>query len=160
MFGPWKFTDAVASWTWDVEPGAPMTVEVYAPEGEVELRLNGRTVGQAQTNERYALFEVPYEAGTLEVVSAAGESWTLPTADVATVQLASEEVAYGDWLFVQVHAEDATGTWVLNSGQSYDCAREGYELFSAGSSAMTPADFEAGTVRLGEQGALVVYRKR
>ncbi len=160
MFGPWKFTDAVASWTWDVEPGTPMTVEVYAPDGEVELLLNGRTVGRAQTSECYALFEVPYEAGTLEAVTAAGERLTLSTVDAATAQVVCEDTAYGDWLFSQLHVEDAAGTWLLDSGQSHDCAREGYELVAAGSSAMSPASYGRDSVRLGEQGALVVYRKR
>lgn len=159
MFGPWKFTDAVASWTWNVQQGAPMTVEVYAPEGEVELRLNGRTIDRAQTSECYALFEVPYEAGTLEVVTAEGERWTLSTVDSATAHVTCEDIAYGDWVFSQVHVEDAAGTWLLDSGWSFDCAREGYELVSAGSSALTPPDFGAATVRLGEQGALAVYRK-
>jgi hypothetical protein len=160
MFGPWKFTDAVASWTWGVEPGTPMTVEVYAPEGEVELLLNGRTVGRAQTSECYALFEVPYEAGTLEAVTAAGERLMLSTVDAATAQVVCEDTAYGDWLFSQVHVEDAAGTWLLDSGQSYDCAHEGYELVAAGSSAMSPASYGRDSVCLGEQGALVVYRKR
>ena len=65
----------------------------------------------------------------------------------------------GDWLFSQVHVEDAAGTWVLDSGWSYDCAREGYELVAAGSSVSTPEDFKAATVRLSGQGALAIYRK-
>ena len=159
MFGPWKFTDAVASWTWGVEPGTPMTVEVYAPEGEVELLLNGRSVGRAQTSECYALFEVPYEAGTLEAATETGERWTLATADIATAHVVREDTACGDWLFSQVHVEDAAGTWVLDSGWSYDCAREGFELVAAGSSVSTPADFRASSVRLSGQGALAIYRK-
>jgi len=159
MFGPWKFTDAVASWTWGVEPGTPMTVEVYAPNGSVELRLNGKTVGCAETAERYALFEVPYEEGTLEAVTEAGERCTLATADIATAHLVTEDVAYGDWIFSQAHVEDAEGTWVLDSGWSWECAREGYELVAAGSSVSTPADFGASSVRLSGQGALAIYRK-
>ena len=159
MFGPWKFTDAVASWTWGVELGTPMTVEVYAPKGEVELLLNGRSVGRAQTSECYALFEVPYEAGTLEAMTEAGERRALASADIATAHVVCEDTACGDWLFSQVHVEDAAGTWVLDSGWSYDCAREGYELVAAGSSVSTPEDFKAATVRLSGQGALAIYRK-
>ena len=159
MFGPWKFTDAVASWTWGVEPGTPMTVEVYAPEGDVELLLNGKTVGSAQTAECYALFEVPFEAGVLEAVIKSGEHWTLATVDIATAHVATEDSAYGDWLFSQIHVEDAVGTWVLDSGWSYDCTREGFELVAAGSSVSTPAEFGASSIRLSGQGALAIYRK-
>lgn len=160
QFGPWKFTDAVASWTWGVEPGTPMTVEVYAPAGEVELRLNGKVVGRAQTSECYALLEVPYEEGTLEVATEAGERWTLATADIATARVVTQDFDCDGWLFSQAHVEDAAGTWVLDSGWSYDCAHEGYELVACGSSVSTPADFGASSVRLSGQGALAVYKKR
>ena len=83
----------------------------------------------------------------------------LASADIATAHVVCEDTACGDWLFSQVHVEDAPGTWVLDSGWSYDCAREGYELVAAGSSVSTPADFRASSVRLSGQGALAIYRK-
>lgn len=45
-----------------------MTVELYAPDGQVELLLNGIPVAAAETSECYALFEVPCEAGVLTAV--------------------------------------------------------------------------------------------
>ena len=89
----------------------------------------------------------------------AGERWTLATADSATAHVATDDFACDDWLFSQAHVEDAAGTWVLDSGWSYDCAREGYELVAVGSSVSTPAEFAASSVRLSGQGALAVYKK-
>ncbi len=159
MFGPWKFTDAVTSWTWDVEPGTPMTVEVYAPAGSVELRLNGRVVGTAQTSECYALFEVPYEVGTLEAV-AAGQSCRLLTVDTNSLHAVHADRQIGDWLFSQVWLEDEHGTVALGSGQELDVSRDGWELVAAGSQAMgTEGAFTSPVVRLGGQGALAIYRR-
>ena len=41
---PWSWNDAVASWTWAVEPGSPVRVDVYSDADEVELQLDGETV--------------------------------------------------------------------------------------------------------------------
>lgn len=160
MFGPWKFTDAVASWTWDVESGTPMTVEVYAPAGGVELRLNGRTVGAAQTQECYALLEVSYEPGTLEVVTATGECSTLSTADAASVQVNHTDEQVGDWLFSRIWLEDAAGTIVFGAGEEVDVERDGWELVAAGSSATpTAGAFASPVVSVAGQGALAIYRR-
>lgn len=69
--GMWAWTDCQGSWTWDVPEGTPLTVEVYSAADEVELLLDGRSLGRqpAGVEHRYtALFEVPYGPGTLEAV--------------------------------------------------------------------------------------------
>ena len=160
MFGPWQFTDAVASWTWDAEPGTPMTVEVYAPEGAFELRLNGRLVGGGETRECYALVEVPYEAGTLEVVTAAEERCTLATVDRSSVHVACSDEQLGEWLFSRIWLEDEAGTVLLGTGEEVDVTREGWELVAAGSEGTsTEGAFAASAVRLTGQGALAIYRR-
>lgn len=130
MFGPWRFTDAVASWTWDVEPGTPMTVELYAPDGQVELLLNGIPVAAAETSECYALFEVPYEAGVLTAVGPDGQRHDLRTTGRA-LHVVCDDFESGDWVISCIHLEDEAGTWASGMGQEYDCAREGYEFVAA-----------------------------
>ncbi len=69
---PWSWTDSVSSWSWDGYEGAPVTVEVYADADQVELFLNGRSVGTrpAGATRRFrAEFETVYEPGRLEVVA-------------------------------------------------------------------------------------------
>ena len=43
---PWSWGDVVSSWSWAGHEGAPVTVEVYADADEVELVVNGRSVGR------------------------------------------------------------------------------------------------------------------
>ena len=42
---PWSWDDSVSSWTWDAAAGAPVTVDVYADADEVELLLDGVSLG-------------------------------------------------------------------------------------------------------------------
>jgi beta-galactosidase len=68
----WGYYDELASWTWDVEPGSPMTVHVYTPGDTVRLLLNGTEVagGALSAADRaMATFTVPYTAGELTAVA-------------------------------------------------------------------------------------------
>ena len=65
----------IHSWNWKGQEGKPATVEVYADADEVELFVNGQSVGrQAVGAEKkdIALFETVYEPGTLEAVAYRG----------------------------------------------------------------------------------------
>jgi beta-galactosidase len=72
---PWAWSDSVASWSWDGHEDAPTVVEVYADADEVELLVNGRSLGTRPAGPavRYrAAFETPYEPGELEAVARRG----------------------------------------------------------------------------------------
>ena len=43
---PWSWSDVVSSWSWGGHEGKPVTVEVYADADEVELLVNGRSLGR------------------------------------------------------------------------------------------------------------------
>jgi beta-galactosidase len=69
---PWSWSDAVSSWSWDGFESRPVTVEVYADADEVELLVNGRSLGRepAGADHRYtAVFETVFEPGLLEAVA-------------------------------------------------------------------------------------------
>ncbi len=55
---PWTWSDSVSSWTWAVDEGAPVVVEVYADADEVELLMNGRSLGR-QAERRARALHVP-----------------------------------------------------------------------------------------------------
>ncbi|MDX2376512.1 DUF4982 domain-containing protein [Microbacterium sp. LRZ72] len=77
--GPWSWSDSVSSWSWSVEPGTPVTVEVYSASEQVELLLDGASVGTAPAGpeHRYtATFTVPYAPGELVAVSSSGGAET------------------------------------------------------------------------------------
>ena len=62
---PWSWTDTVSSWSWDVPDGSPATVDVYSDADEVELLLNGRSIGRAAVGAEKAFlasFEVSLRA--------------------------------------------------------------------------------------------------
>jgi beta-galactosidase len=69
---PWAWADVVSSWTWPGHEGDTVTVEVYADADDVELLLDGRSLGRqpAGAGQRFrAQFEVTYEPGALEAVA-------------------------------------------------------------------------------------------
>jgi beta-galactosidase len=68
----WGYFDELESWTWDAEPGHPMTVHVYTPGDTVRLLLNGAEIpaGAATAPERgMATFTMPYETGKLTAIA-------------------------------------------------------------------------------------------
>jgi beta-galactosidase len=118
----WAWSTAVESWTWDGDEGCTTTVEVYASANEVELLLDGRSLGRAPAGEPHrftAKFEVAYEPGELTAIAyRAGEEvgrTSLRTADAAVhVQAVAERDAIAadgsDVLFVDISFVDAVGT--------------------------------------------------
>ncbi len=76
---PWAWSDSVASWSWPGSEGAPVTVEVYSDADEVELLVNGRSLGRqpaGQERRFRAEFEAVYEPGELVAVAYAGGAET------------------------------------------------------------------------------------
>jgi beta-galactosidase len=69
---PWSWSDSVSSWSWAGHEGSAVTVEVYAASEEVELLLNGRSLGRQPTGSKHrfrATFETIYDPGLLEAVA-------------------------------------------------------------------------------------------
>lgn len=72
QLGPWAWTDSVSTWSWSGHEGAPIVVEVYSDAEEVELLLNGRSLGRQGVGaaQRYRTsFETEYHPGTLVAIS-------------------------------------------------------------------------------------------
>lgn len=71
----WHWHDAVASWNWAGSEAKPLPVSVYSSCEEVELLLNGKSLGRKLTSratEFRATWEVPYQAGELRAVGYRG----------------------------------------------------------------------------------------
>lgn len=114
----WKMTNAMPSWSWQGCEGKKAHVEVYARAAQVELLLNGKSVGkQSMKNNCLFTFRVPYENGTLEAVAydASGKEMgrcALKTAEAETVlQAVPEEtqVKPGHLCFIRLQYADAQG---------------------------------------------------
>ncbi|OIP81577.1 MAG: glycoside hydrolase [Porphyromonadaceae bacterium CG2_30_38_12] len=94
----WNWYDAVADWNWNGYEGKPLEVSVYSSCDQVELFLNGKSLGKKPTNRSTkftAIFTVPYQAGVLKAVGFAGKkmvsSTELKTAgEVANIRLTAD----------------------------------------------------------------------
>jgi len=67
----WHWFDVVPDWNWKGYENKPLEVNVYSSCEEVELFLNGRSLGRKPTNrstEYTAKWDVPYQAGVLTAV--------------------------------------------------------------------------------------------
>ncbi len=122
---PWVMSDAIHSWSYPGFEGKPVVVEVYAPGEEVELLINGRSLGRQPSGENAeyrALFDTVYEPGTLTaVVYENGEElsrqeiWTAGAA--AKLSLKKEE-SFGEALtFYTVELLDQDGSLVTFDDQ-------------------------------------------
>jgi len=115
---PWRTTDALPSWAWSGLRGTA-EIEVYSADDQVELVLNGRSLGRKRAGARagyVARFRAPYEPGELVAVGyrdgrETGRS-SLRSADAVSVVLRPEPHAGGpaDLTFVWVELADARGT--------------------------------------------------
>ena len=67
----WEWHDVVADWNWKGYENKPMEVSVYSSCAEVELFLNGRSLGKRQTSRDtkfMATWQVAYQPGVLKAI--------------------------------------------------------------------------------------------
>ncbi|MDL2243565.1 DUF4982 domain-containing protein, partial [Bacteroidales bacterium OttesenSCG-928-J19] len=122
----WGWTDELLSWNWEGLEGQPMRVHVYSRSPKVRLYLNDKLIGEKETDkESYtAVFEVPYEVGTLKAVTLnkkkEGTSMTLKTAgQPASIRLTADrtviDACKDDLSYVKIELVDKDGTVVPNT---------------------------------------------
>jgi len=78
--GPWSWSDSVDSWSWDGYEETTVAVEVYSADDEVELVLNGKTLGRQPIDEFQTKFTVAYEPGELVGIAYSNGEETARTA--------------------------------------------------------------------------------
>ncbi len=74
LLGRYGWPDCANSWTWPVDEGSPVKVEVYSAAPEVELLLNGVSLGRKAVEHNKALFETRYHRGELTAISYDGDT--------------------------------------------------------------------------------------
>lgn len=68
LLGRYGWPESANSWTWPAEPGIPVKVEIFSSAPEVELILNGKSLGKKETSHCKAEFTVPYAPGVLTAI--------------------------------------------------------------------------------------------
>jgi beta-galactosidase len=169
---PWSWTDSIPSWTWPDAGPEPLEVEVYSDAAEVELLLDGRSVGRrpAGPEHRYrALFEVTHAPGRLEAVAIrdgiASEHFFVQTAGgdrrlALTAERTVIEADGRDLAFVVVEVVDADGIRASDSEAEVHLQIEGPGWLQGFGSARpsTEESFADAAHRLYDGRALAVIR--
>lgn len=70
--GVWAWSESLASWDWDVPEGTPITVEVYSDAEEIELVLNGESLGRRASGVDHSFrgeFDTAFYCGELVAIA-------------------------------------------------------------------------------------------
>ncbi|TMI97840.1 MAG: DUF4982 domain-containing protein [Bacteroidetes bacterium] len=117
----WEWHDVLADWNWPGFENRPLEVSVYSSCDEVELFLNGKSLGKKQTNRdtRFTVtWNVPYHPGSLKVVGYSNgkdvASSQLQTArQISKIKLSADRSTIKadgqDLSYITVELEDANG---------------------------------------------------
>lgn len=117
----WNFTDAVRCWTWPGYEGKETAIEVYSDAEEVELLVNGKSLGRKPVGDSFKKFycrwDTVYEPGEVvavaytggqetgrDVLRTAGESGLVVSADKTVLRAGSEDLCY-----LEIERRDAQG---------------------------------------------------
>lgn len=171
---PWVISDATASWNWDGMEGKPAIVEVYAQGDEVELLLNGTSLGKKAAGKEAGfrtLFETIYEPGILTAISYENEQEIgrseLATAGGERILWVEKEEYVGlknakqELVYVQVEMRDQNGVLVADDNQKITLSVDGeVEVLGFGSGNPKPNyNFNEGVTELFGGRAQIIVKK-
>ncbi|MEV0354847.1 glycoside hydrolase family 2 TIM barrel-domain containing protein [Nocardia sp. NPDC050697] len=165
----WRSTDAVQSWSWQGCVGRLAQVEVYSADDEVELIVNGRSVGRRKPRHHLARFALPYEYGVVVAVGYRGGRETGRSAlrsstgelELTVVPEAPQMSADGaDLAFIGIQIADADGVVEMLADTEVTLEIEGpAELVGFGSADPAPiGSYVGATARTYRGRALAVLR--
>jgi len=169
---PWAWSDSISSWTWPGSAGCPVTVEVYSDADEVELFVNGRSLGRRAAGENHrfrAEFETVWEPGELLAVAYTGGTETgrhLLRSASGQVRLRAEADRQviaadgGDLAYVSLTLADQAGTCCTHADRPVRVEVSGQGVLAGYGSASpsTEERFDAAERRTYDGRALAVVR--
>jgi beta-galactosidase len=92
VLGRWGWSETYPEWTFEGYEGKPVRVDVFSAAEEVELLLNGKSLGKkpaGKANRYKAQFDLRYEPGTLRAVSLSGGR-EISSSEIRTTSKAAE----------------------------------------------------------------------
>ena len=173
VLSPWGFPQVRSCWNWQGFEGQTVRVLAFSQAEEVELRLNGRSVGKIRQGDSMVhgmpctvLFEVPYEAGRLEAIGytdgcEVSRGYLQTTSPVQEIRLTAE--ASGKELtYVDVELVDDSGAVVPDADIQLQAHVDGpAELLGFGSgNPITEENYCTGAFTSYRGRALAVLRTR
>lgn len=69
QFGQWRGTDTINSWTWNGCEGRKAEIHVFSQGVEIELLVNGKSLGRHPIKDYIAKFQTTYMPGELTAIS-------------------------------------------------------------------------------------------
>ena len=163
----WRGTNAMESWSWRGCDGNDAEVEVYSNAAEVELFLNGKSLGRKPVAECMAIFKIKYAPGKLEAVSygpdgsEAGRGCLVSSEGGISIALTPEDAALaaGEIGYVPVTLVGENGIAEMNADRLLHASVEGGELLAFGSAnPCTEEQFHTGSYTTFYGRALAVVR--
>lgn len=171
---PWVISDSAVNWNWDGTEGKPVIVEVYAQGDEVELLLNGKSIGKKAAGKKAGfrtLFETVYEPGTLTAISyengretGRNELKTAGKERILTVEqeeYAGSENSAQELIYIQIEMRDQNGILAADDNQKITLTVEGEaEVLGFGSGNPKPDhNFNEGVTELFGGRAQLILKK-
>ena len=161
----WRGTNAIESWSWKDCDGNKAEVEVFADACQVELLLNGKSLGRKKIKDYKAFFKTKYSAGELTAISYDENGNkiamnSMHSASEAGVCIVPEKEKYkaGDIAYININIQDKDGIVESNADRALKVFVEGGELLGFGSAnPCTKEDFTKGeyTTYYGRSQAIV-----
>jgi beta-galactosidase len=135
--GQWSWSDSISSWSWNVPAGSPVRVEVYSDADEVELQLNGQTIGRRPAGREHrfrADFDLTYYPGELVAIGYTGgleQARTVLRSATGDIRLMAEadraEITadHTDLSHITIEFRDAEGNLATNVERTVAVTVEG-----------------------------------
>jgi len=167
---PWVLSDTVSSWNWNKYGTGDVVVEVYSAGTEVELILNGKSLGRKPSGEAVGyrtLFECVYEPGTLTAVTY-DQSEEIGRESICTalesygIQLTREQnIMESELIYVTVALTDVNGIVVTDCDQKLFLEVEGgADVLGFGSGNPKPLhNYNEGVTKTFNGRAQIILRK-
>lgn len=142
---PWMWKDNIGSWTWSGYEGEVATVDVYGKGDEINLFLNGKSLGKQSIKDTYiSTYQVPYEPGELTAVcfekgkeisrtilkTATNKLNLKATIDRDTVKSSPDELVY-----IDIYLQDDSGIMNMQAQESVTVSVSGVGILQGFGSA-------------------------
>ena len=143
MMTPWVISDSVASYTYPDMVSKQIVVEVYSAGDEVELLINGASVGREKVNGFIARFDTVYEPGEVTAISCeSGKEIARSTLKTVKDAKLKANVSYtkGCLVYIDIANADSDGDVDTHSSRRIKAEVAGALEFRMGSGNYEPDD--------------------